>query len=383
MNDKFFLNEKKKNGQSSQISAAKQKVTPPTQFPMSTERLGESSEGDSKPIHSVTLPAKGRTHKTTSFGGKSDIPVDFVPEHIEQLIPPDIWDSWSDGRRQSFLQLVKSPNAFFYRNRPPGDPQKCGPFTPEEETAFIERLAYFRDQLGIVDAQWGLFAVPIRGRVGYQCGSFYRQLIKAQKIKDLRYTIVDGIPTLNGRPRPVPTPEVIAILEREALDYIKQCLAHPDGVLPQVSPAVWDRDPQRVRTSPPRSSRPHTPQLRADDDFSIYIGRDRKIPEREPIPPSPGRGKGGRLCGDRHRSRDDEDLQCPLYGVLDPMTRDPMLRPAIDKNGFVMDLESWRKVIRMEVSPPFQSDTSREGDLIVLTAENYKDLKFYIVNMPG
>ena len=112
-----------------------------------------------------------------------------IPEDLKIYVTQEIWDGWSPIRRESFMQIIKNPNTFFYRNRPPGDPQKYGPFTAEEESQFLERLKYFREELNINDGLWGLFSVPIKGRVGYQCSNFYRLLIKNKKVEDDRYEV--------------------------------------------------------------------------------------------------------------------------------------------------------------------------------------------------
>jgi hypothetical protein len=80
--------------------------------------------------------------------------------------------------------MLANPNTFFYRNRLPGDAQKFGSFTPQERDQFMERIRYFREDLQIEDGVWGLFAVPILGRLGYQCSNFYRVLLQEGKISD-------------------------------------------------------------------------------------------------------------------------------------------------------------------------------------------------------
>lgn len=49
---------------------------------------------------------------------------------------------------------------------------------------FYKRMA----EVG-VNGQWGVFAMAIPGRVGYQCSNFYRQLIESGEIKDDNYVI--------------------------------------------------------------------------------------------------------------------------------------------------------------------------------------------------
>jgi hypothetical protein len=146
----------------------------------------------------------------------SSVPIGDTPASLKQYITPEIWARWSPERRASFLQITKNPNSFFYRNRPPGDPQRYGSFTKEEEELFIERLSYFRN-LGVEDGLWGLFAVPMRGRLGYQCSNFYRLLVKDHKVEDDRYEVLpDGKLRFKGAARQTPQ-ETIDILVKEAM----------------------------------------------------------------------------------------------------------------------------------------------------------------------
>jgi hypothetical protein len=238
-------------------------------------------------------------------------------------------------------------------------------------------LSYFRNTLGIEEGLWGLFAVPIRGRVGYQCSNFYRQLIKDQKVEDDRYEILpDGKLRFRATSSVIP-PSVIEILEKEAYAFIDECMCREDGEVPQIQAPVWvDRD---------RSHTKQSPAVKPAEELMNLFGRERRLPERRYNPlrdETPGHGKGGYLCKGRDIIAEDEDLRCPLYGVLDPLSDDPMLTPMIDRGGYVMDLKSWRKVFRSGITPPFPSEASCEDDLEALTSKNYGDLKFYIVNMP-
>jgi hypothetical protein len=61
----------------------------------------------------------------------------------------------------------------------------------------------------------------------------------------------------------------------------------------------------------------------------------------------------------------------------------PMQRPAIDGNGYVMDLTSWRKVFEDHVRPPFPSVAAHESDVVELTAQNFEEYRLRMVNMAG
>ena len=152
-----------------------------------------------------------------------------VPDELRIHISPELWSQYSDIRRQSLMELFANPNTFFYRNRPPGDRQRYGPFSAEEEQLFMKRLRYFRDELGITNMWWGLFAVPLSGRVGYQCSNFYRLLVKNGKVVDDNYRVTeDGkLKFKRSGGKPV-SQDVIKMLEQEAI--VVSCLERTSSV---------------------------------------------------------------------------------------------------------------------------------------------------------
>jgi len=79
---------------------------------------------------------------------------------------------WSDAKWRSFNSLRKNPNAYFYRHNEPNVEQWCGDWIEEEKFLFLKIARKY----GIGD-KWGLFSTYIPHRVGYQCASFYRQVI--------------------------------------------------------------------------------------------------------------------------------------------------------------------------------------------------------------
>ena len=46
-----------------------------------------------------------------------------------------------------------------------------------------------RQELGGCDGKWGIFAMGIPGRVGYQCSNFYRKLIERREVQDPNYAL--------------------------------------------------------------------------------------------------------------------------------------------------------------------------------------------------
>jgi hypothetical protein len=230
-----------------------------------------------------------------------------------------------------------------------------GAWTPEEDDAFLERLSHFRNQFKIRDGLWGLFAVPIRGRVGYQCSTRYRELITEKRV-----SASEIAPPVLARHKTIAqkvSEPVLEQLQSEALAFIENCLALDD-------------------------SAPQAPELTASSHVKVrhfvkvenLFGRPKGIPERrEAAKPIMG----------RERLQAEEETRCPLYGVLDPLSKQPMTIPMIDRNGYVMDLTSWRKVFEDDVHPPFPSDADDESDLIRLTPRNWPELRLRMVNMAG
>jgi hypothetical protein len=320
------------------------------------------------------LKTVSRSPRLTQFA------TDDLPERFQVYVSREIWAGWSPIRRESFAQIVDNPNAFFYRNRPPGDPQKFGPFTPDEESQFLERVAYFRT-LGIHAGLWGLFAVPIRGRLGYQCSNFYRLLVNDGKIKDTHYDVLPHGKLQFKHGTRVNDAEVLEVLEKEAFDFISQCLQSENGEVPMVSrPIRVDGDrPVRVRT--PR------PLRKPADELTHFFGRSRGLPVRK-LPAvhalEMSAGAKGWQSGKRKERAGGADgrVRCPLYGAMDPVSGQPMEVPMMDESGFVMDLASWRKVFREDESPPPGTLAQGEADLVELTASNFDEFKLQITNVP-
>jgi hypothetical protein len=105
-------------------------------------------------------------------------------------IARDEWEQWSDAHRSSYLKGMCQRNAFLYRNLPPGQRQKNGPWSDDEKRLFLARLEEMRSQGA--GAQWGIFSEAIPGRVGYQCANFYRALVLSGELEDPDYVVEDG-----------------------------------------------------------------------------------------------------------------------------------------------------------------------------------------------
>ncbi|KAI8338233.1 hypothetical protein BC941DRAFT_424983 [Chlamydoabsidia padenii] len=98
--------------------------------------------------------------------------------------PNKAFEGWSSARVRAYNQIEQNPNSYYYRFNAPGEIQQKGQWSPEEQKLFFARL----DELG-ANGQWGIFAMTIPGRVGYQCSNFYRLLVETGKVKDPNYVL--------------------------------------------------------------------------------------------------------------------------------------------------------------------------------------------------
>jgi hypothetical protein len=80
------------------------------------------------------------------------------------------FDGWSDARLRAYKMIDKNPNSYYYRFNAPGEQQKKGKWSDEENALFLSRLA----ELG-ANSQWGIFSIAIPGRVGYQVTPFLKK----------------------------------------------------------------------------------------------------------------------------------------------------------------------------------------------------------------
>jgi hypothetical protein len=78
----------------------------------------------------------------------------------------------SNAKAFAATQLKTNPNSYFYRHVGPDERQAQGEWTDEEHAAFLNIVKTW----GCGD-KWGLFSSHIPQRVGYQCSSYYTNVI--------------------------------------------------------------------------------------------------------------------------------------------------------------------------------------------------------------
>jgi hypothetical protein len=265
--------------------------------------------------------------------------------------------------------MLANPNSFFYRNRPPGDPQRFGSFTPDEEAAFLERLRHFREDLHIDDGLWGLFAVPLRGRVGYQCSNFHRSLIHGQRIKDAKYEVNGGkLVFQRGQPRAVPE-ESIKALEQEAREFVAQCMNRDGAVV--AKPVRVDRR-TGVESTVKRVRPSVAPAARGGDLGKPII-----------VTPTTRQGEHTQKKKDWNKEREigNDEWSCLLYGK-DSVTGLPMLAPLMDTaSGIVLDATTWDRIFDGTLECHLEHFAASVDDLIPMTKRWFAQYRLKVANV--
>jgi transposase len=82
----------------------------------------------------------------------------------------------SDDEAMEYMHGLPSPEKRLWIELPPGMPRRSGAWTPEETALFLTRLQEVRGNADIEPNDWGIFALGIPGRVGYQCKQHYQDL---------------------------------------------------------------------------------------------------------------------------------------------------------------------------------------------------------------
>lgn len=123
-----------------------------------TEELSEPEKSEYKIVlNSSKKRSKRASCKSSSSKKASRLRLDDALANVADM------EGWSEARIRAYQGMKKNPNAYFYRFNAPGETQKNGPWSKEEDDMFMKRLGEFG-----ADGQWGIFSMTIPGRVGYQ-----------------------------------------------------------------------------------------------------------------------------------------------------------------------------------------------------------------------
>ncbi|KAL7315224.1 hypothetical protein PS15m_006701 [Mucor circinelloides] len=292
------------------------------------------------------------------------------------------FEGWSSARIRAYQMIEQNPNSYYYRFNAPGEEQRRGQWTQEEQALFHKRLAEVGSK-----GQWGIFAMKIPGRVGYQCSNYYRLLIETNQIQDPNYVLdehgkahylfdkkqVDG-----STEKTIRTYNKHGSRDRAALvsSSSSSSLSTTDVSGPETPDTSFTekrKDTQKSRGKNKRKRRAFTWNLSDQEDFEDYSDTSgtfkvrststRRTRERTPVQTA--------------MTAKDEN---PLPGFIDPITLDEVIKPAISTYGHVMGYDSWVRCLtnwegKKNICPLTKKPLTKR-DLIVLTPDNieaYRD----------
>ena len=309
--------------------------------------------------------------------------LELLPFHIQKKE----YDLLSPCRRDAIRSMYSNTNTYFYRNRPPGEEPMYGEWTEEEQAAFHDRLMLFQ-HFGIAEKHWGIFAVKTK-RFGYTCSQYYKKQYDPNKFKD--------------RPLPefpdVPETEILDWLKQEAFEYIKSCIlksaSNKDAVIKSGTPrTTFLRTKSKAQLEKQESSEEKTKQNSSDhEDSSPVIERTAyQTLTKDKYEMLSSLTSDGQVLRKNHGKR--KSLISPSFppqisgcslnlalGAIDKVTGQPMRTPMVNRDGYVLDKQTWEMIISGKVDCPYDIMIPTINDLMELTNENFNKYRPYLINV--
>jgi hypothetical protein len=288
------------------------------------------------------------------MGGRLGLDEAIKQIQENNIDPEKAFEGWSSARIRAYQMIDQNPNSYYYRFNAPGEEQRKGQWAADERTVFFERLA----EVG-ANGQWGIFAMKIPGRVGYQCSNFYRLLVETNEIQDPNYVLdakgkahyLFDKKTADGN------------TEKTFRTHSKHGTGRGSGV-PSSSGTV-STTTRRSRAAPSTSStavpakKNNKKKKRSrgwnsddddeEDDFEDYndtsgtytestraVRSIRRTRARMDVDQVSYNEETNELQEEEESEEEESNLDNPLPGFLDPITLDEVVKPAISTYGHVM-----------------------------------------------
>ena len=306
--------------------------------------------------------------------------LEIIPFHIKK----DEWEAITTCRQITFKTMFSSPNAFFYRNRPPGEQALKGPWSSEEIEAFQQRLSFFK-HFGLHDKLWGLFSVPLK-RYGYTCSCFSKDFVAKEKKNKVEYP-------------DIPKEEIEEYLKKEAIDKIisamKSCKSLDVNTLLPKESGAQRQCQHKSSVSPPPIPTPIQPVLPAvrrpkkETNFTKTLDYSELILTKKDFEES-RKSSGMKIKINKKKTKNvlkevaphpEEDGLNLARGAMDEITKKPMRFPTINRDGYVLDYSTWDAIMTKKLDCPFMISALSRTDLIRITEENFDSLKPFMRNV--
>eukprot|EP00002_Diphylleia_rotans_P002930 TRINITY_DN11920_c0_g1_i1.p1 TRINITY_DN11920_c0_g1~~TRINITY_DN11920_c0_g1_i1.p1 ORF type:complete len:611 (-),score=139.88 TRINITY_DN11920_c0_g1_i1:224-2056(-) len=366
------------------------------------------------PVVQERLPKHIRKRVSSRGSSKSNISVSgYITTRLrlDDALKLGNFEGWSSARIRAYKCIKDNPNSYYYRFNAPGEAQRNGKWSPEEKELFLKRVT----EIGIT-GQWGIFAMAIPGRVGYQCANFYRQLIAGGELKDenyafgpdgkLHYMFSNG-PAKRRKPNEDSSDEREDSPSESRMEDVGRSrrtmpkslsVSSPSVVSPTTNPLISPTlDKKR---SIPTSG---TPRFKSKNRSSKKGSKRRKrtSSEDESSDGTPNdddndedyEGFSSRNSSSRRRAapliecvEEDEEDQVyvdpsnPLPDFIDPFTLEVVNKPAISPYGHVAGYDGWVKALQGNNRCPFTKKPLNLRELVKLTFDNIEQYRSKITS---
>lgn len=330
--------------------------------PAETESTSSSMTEEQQLAYQQLLKKRSETLKKTTndsakkqyrMGGRLGLDEAIKQIQENNIDPEKAFEGWSQARIRAYQMIDQNPNSYYYRFNAPGEVQRKGQWAADERKIFFERLA----EVG-ANGQWGIFAMKIPGRVGYQCSNFYRLLVETNEIQDPNYVLdakgkahyLFDKKTADGN------------TEKTFRTHSKHGTGRGSGVPSSSSTTTTTRKSRASASAsapaPKKAAATKKKRRRGwnsdddddEDDFEDYNDTSGTYTESTRASRSSRRTRArmdynddaeeavqeGANEEEGEESEEEQDLDNPLPGFLDPITLDEVVKPAISTYGHVM-----------------------------------------------
>ncbi|CAG8573580.1 6630_t:CDS:10 [Ambispora gerdemannii] len=275
------------------------------------------------------------------------------------------FEGWSEARIKAFNAIDSKPNTYYYRFNAPGEIQKKGQWTKEEEALFFARLA----EIG-ADGQWGIFSMAIPGRVGYQACKLFIIAVLG-RLKDPNYVLDE-----KGKAHYLfnTKNKITGETEKTFRTHSK----HGGGSAPR--PPKTSTSKSTTKSTPMKKRRKRSSHFNSDDDS----GDDFDFDDSGSYTLKSWSGtKRTRTRGTTNQDVEMPDTidpnSNPLPGFVDPITLEEVIKPAISPYGHVMGYDSWVRCLSSNTQKntcPLTKKPLTKRELVILTKDNIDEFRY-------
>ncbi|KAI9477805.1 MAG: hypothetical protein EXX96DRAFT_568280 [Benjaminiella poitrasii] len=336
--------------------------------------------------------------KQYRMGGRLGLDEALKQVQENQIDPEKAFEGWSQARIRAYQMIDQNPNSYYYRFNAPGEVQRKGQWAADERKLFFKRL----EEVG-ANGQWGIFAMKIPGRVGYQCSNFYRLLVETNEIQDPNYVLDE-----KGKAHYLFDKKTAdGSTEKTFRTHSKHGTGRGSGIpsssSASTSTSTTTRRSRATTSTADKKSKKKKRKTRSwdsddddsEDDFEDYnddsgtftlstrSSRRTRARLETTVINDDTNNNNEEEEDEIEESEDERDPENPLPGFVDPITLDEVVKPAISIYGHVMGYDSWVRCLtnwegKKNICPLTKKPLTKR-DLVILTHENIEEYRDKII----